>query len=80
MDQIILTSLYWVANNMNLTDRGNINFNDAENTSASIELELTEILLNQAGVYICIVELQAQLDSLNRVTVNTTHNVFIQGK
>ena len=54
-----------------------------DNTSASSDLEITNILLSQAGVYTCSVNLTIPADQVNRnelvLNLNEIHEIFIQG-
>ena len=54
-----------------------------DHTSASSDLEITNILLSQAGVYTCSVSLTIPADPNNKIEpvlkLNETHEIFIQG-
>lgn len=49
------------------------------NLSASLDLELRNVILSQAGVYMCIMGYEFGTDNRNIATTNVTQEIFIQG-
>ena len=74
-----IISLAWVdPSGMSIDQKGDNSFvasyiNNMQ--SASLDLELRDVLLSQAGVYVC----RATVSILTPMTRNVTSNVFIQG-